>query len=157
FRQALYSAARSAGFSNGKLDIFRRAAGNEPFYWGLDVVFWDTEKQSLLRPGARSIFGSGSAPLVSSYYREIRERRPGADFLQQISYVELCNRLPELLLMRVDKFCMAHSLEARAPFLDHQLVSYALSLPKNSKILGNTTKRVLKRAVTGIIPDEIIN
>jgi len=156
-RQALYSAARTTGASNGRLDIFRRAANNEPFYWGLDVVFWDTEKELLLRPKARSIFGAGSAPLVRGYYQQIRERQPAADFLQQMSYIELCNRLPELLLMRVDKFCMAHSIEARAPFLDHQLVSYALSLPKSSKIQGKTTKHVLKRAVAGIIPDEIIN
>jgi asparagine synthase (glutamine-hydrolysing) len=149
--------ARTTGASNGRLDILRRAAGNEPFYWGLDVVFWDTEKGDLLRPEARSIFGAGSAPLVRSYYQEIADRRPDADFLQQMSYVELSNRLPELLLMRVDKFSMAHSLEARAPFLDHELVSYALSLPQNSKIQGQTTKRVLKKAVAGILPDEIIN
>jgi len=156
-RQALYSVARTTGSSNGRLDIFRRAAANEPFYWGLDVVFWDTEKKSLLRPEARSIFGPGSAPLVRGYYQEICERQPAADFLQQMSYVELCNRLPELLLMRVDKFSMAHSLEARAPFLDYQLVSYALSLPQNSKIQGRTTKHILKQAVAGIIPDEIIH
>jgi asparagine synthase (glutamine-hydrolysing) len=156
-RQALYSVARTTGASNGRLDILRRAAGNEPFYWGLDVVFWDSEKHDLLRPGARSVFGVGSAPLVSGYYDEMRLHRPRADFLQQMSYVELCNRLPELLLMRVDKFSMAHSLEARAPFLDHQLVSYVLSLPQESKILGQQTKRVLKLAVKGILPDEIIN
>lgn len=156
-RQTLYSVARTTGYSNGRLDVLRRAASNEPFYWGLDVVFWDTEKESLLRPEARSIFGAGSAPLVQGYYQEIHDRQPAADFLQQMSYVELCNRLPELLLMRVDKFSMAHSLEARAPFLDHQLVSYALSLPKNLKIQGKTTKHVLKQAVTGIIPDEIIH
>jgi asparagine synthase (glutamine-hydrolysing) len=156
-RQALYAVARTAGASNGRLDIFRRAASDEPFYWGLDVAFWDTEKEALLRCTAPSIFGTGSAPLVCGYYQEIRERQPAADFLQQMSYVELCNRLPELLLMRVDKFSMAHSIEARAPFLDHQLVSYALSLPKNSKIQGKTTKHMLKRAVSGIIPDEIIH
>jgi asparagine synthase (glutamine-hydrolysing) len=110
----------------------------------------------LLRPEARSIFGEGSAPVIRSYYQEICERQPAADFLQQMSYVELCNRLPELLLMRVDKFSMAHSLEARAPFLDYQLVSYALSLPQNSKIQGQTTKHVLKQAVTGLLPQEII-
>ena len=156
-RQTLYAVARATGSSNGRLDVLRRAARNEPFYWGLDVVFWDAEKESLLQPKARSIFGSGSASLVQGYYQEICDRQPAADFLQQMSYVELCNRLPELLLMRVDKFSMAHSLEARAPFLDYQLVSYALSLPKNSKIQGKTTKHVLKKAVTGIIPDEIIN
>jgi len=156
-RQGLYSVARYTGGSNGRLDTLRRAAKNEPFYWGLDVVFWDTEKRSLLRPEARSMFGAGSAPLSSSYYREICDRRPEADFLQQMSYVELSNRLPELLLMRVDKFSMAHSLEARAPFLDHELVSYALALRQHMKIRGGTTKRILKQAVRGILPDEIID
>jgi asparagine synthase (glutamine-hydrolysing) len=155
-RQVIYSVARTTGTTNGRLDIFRRAARNDPFYWGLDVVFWDSQKESLLRPEARSIFGEGSAPVIRSYYQEICARQPAADFLQQMSYVELCNRLPELLLMRVDKFSMAHSLEARAPFLDYQLVSYALSLPQNSKIQGQTTKHVLKQAVTGLLPQEII-
>jgi asparagine synthase (glutamine-hydrolysing) len=69
----------------------------------------------------------------------------------------LSNRLPELLLMRVDKFSMAHSLEARAPFLDHQLVSFALSLPQRLKINGGKTKYILKRAVEGLLPADVIN
>jgi len=51
---------------------------------------------------------------------------------------------------------MAHSLEARAPFLDHELVSYALSLPQRFKIRAGVTKKVLKQAVAGILPREII-
>src|SRR5262249_42626909 len=65
--------------------------------------------------------------------------------------------LPELLLMRVDKFSMAHSLEARAPFLDHQLVSYVLSLPQSLKVSGNNTKFVLKEAVKDLLPADVIN
>jgi asparagine synthase (glutamine-hydrolysing) len=101
--------------------------------------------------------GRGASSIVGDYYTELAARRPDADFLQQMSYVELSNRLPELLLMRVDKFSMAHSLEARAPFLDHELVSYALSLPQHSKIAQGQTKKVLKQAVAGLIPDEVIN
>ena len=78
-----------------------------------------------------------AADTVAAYYREIAERRPDADFSQQMSYVELRNRLPELLLMRVDKFSMQHSLEARAPFLDHELATYALSLPAAMKMDGD--------------------
>ena len=63
--------------------------------------------------------------------RAIDERfsrlRPGADFLTRMSHVELKLRLPELLLMRVDKITMANSVEARVPFLDHELIEYALS------------------------------
>jgi asparagine synthase (glutamine-hydrolysing) len=94
---------------------------------------------------------------VSGYYRELRDRRPDADFLQQMSFVELSNRLPELLLMRVDKLSMAHSLEARAPFLDHELVSYALRLPQHAKIAGRDTKDVLKKAVADVLPADLIH
>src|ERR1051325_4920332 len=47
-----------------------------------------------------------------------------------MTYLELKLRLPELLLMRVDKITMATSVEARVPFLDHYLVEYALALPR---------------------------
>jgi asparagine synthase (glutamine-hydrolysing) len=86
------------------------------------------------------------------FYDELLRRHPGADPLQQMSYVELSNRLPELLLMRVDKLSMAHSLEARAPFLDADLVSYGLSLPQSLKIRTGRTKHVLKCAVDSLLP-----
>jgi asparagine synthase (glutamine-hydrolysing) len=73
-----------------------------------------------------------------------------------MSYVELRNRLPELLLMRVDKFSMAHSLEARAPFLDYHLATYALSLPAEMKLEGERTKAVLKDAAHEWLPRDVV-
>ena len=156
-RTALYGAARIGGVVDGRLDVLRRSASDEPFYWGLDVVFWESEKKELYRGGARPSAGVGVSSIVRDYYADLAKVRPNADFLQQMSYVELSNRLPELLLMRVDKFSMAHSLEARAPFLDHELVSYALSLPQQSKIAAGQTKKVLKQAVAGLLPEEVIS
>jgi asparagine synthase (glutamine-hydrolysing) len=155
-RSALYHGARAAGMADGRADVLRRLAADEPFYWGLDVVFSDLEKRRLYRRGTALDQSSNAASVVSGYYRELFERRPDADFLQQMSYVELSNRLPELLLMRVDKISMAHSLEARAPFLDHELVSYALSLPQHAKISGGETKKVLKEALAGVLPAEVL-
>ena len=154
-RRALYRGASASGIGPGRAEVLRRLAAGEPFYWGLDIVFTELEKRQLYRAGWDTP-PSNAASVVSGYYRELLQSRPGADFLQQMSYVELSNRLPELLLMRVDKFSMAHSLEARAPFLDHELVSYALSLPQHAKISGGETKRVLKAAVADILPAEII-
>ena len=74
-----------------------------------------------------------------------------------MSVVEMANRLPELLLMRVDKLSMAHSIEARAPFLDSTLASYGLSLPRALKVNGNKTKYVLKQALRGVVPDEVLD
>lgn len=156
-RRALYHGARATGMDDGRADVLRRLAAGEPFYWGLDVVFSDLEKRRLYRAGGRRDRGSNVASVVTGYYRELSRHRPNADFLQQMSYVELSNRLPELLLMRVDKFSMGHSLEARAPFLDHELVSYALSLPQHAKISGGETKKVLKQAVADILPSEVVH
>jgi asparagine synthase (glutamine-hydrolysing) len=72
-------------------------------------------------------------------------------------YIELKQRLPELLLMRVDKITMSASIEARVPFLDHRLVEFTISIPMEVKIRDWQTKALLKRAVTGLIPDSIIH
>jgi asparagine synthase (glutamine-hydrolysing) len=71
-------------------------------------------------------------------------------------YNEFKLRLPELLLMRVDKIGMSVSIEARVPFLDHKLVEYSLDIPMEQRIKGRTPKYILKKAVEGIIPDNII-
>ena len=60
---------------------------------------------------------------------EAEQDLPGADLLQKMTYLELRQRLAELLLMRVDKMTMATSVEARVPYLDHHLVEFALALP----------------------------
>lgn len=156
FRRALAAGARLAGAAPGRVDVLRRAAEDEPLYLGLDVVFFDSEKDHLYTAEGRRTLRHRAADTVAPYYAEILGRHPGADFTQQMSYVELRNRLPELLLMRVDKFSMAHSLEARAPFLDAELASYALSLPAEVKLDGTRTKAVLKDAARAWLPEEVV-
>jgi asparagine synthase (glutamine-hydrolysing) len=155
-RRAIKRGAELAGAPGGRVDVLRRAAEDEPLYMGLDVVFFDWEKAQLYTAQGRSAMPHKAADTVSDYYREINARRPDADFSQQMSYIELRNRLPELLLMRVDKFSMAHSLEARAPFLDHELATYALSLPADMKMNGTRTKTVLKDAAHEWLPEDVV-
>ncbi len=155
-RRAVKVGAELVGAPGGRVDVLRRAAEDEPLYMGLDVVFFDWEKAQLYTSAGRRAMPDKAADTVSGYYREILARRPRADFSQQMSYIELRNRLPELLLMRVDKFSMAHSLEARAPFLDHELAAYALSLPAAMKMNGTRTKTVLKDAAHAWLPDDVV-
>lgn len=155
-RRAVKRGAELAGAPSGRVDVLRRAAEDEPLYLGLDVVFFDWEKAQLYTAEGRRMMPRKASDTVAAYYREIRERRPDADFSQQMSYIELRNRLPELLLMRVDKFSMAHSLEARAPFLDHRLATYALSLPAAMKMSGTRTKAVLKDAAREWLPEDVV-
>jgi asparagine synthase (glutamine-hydrolysing) len=63
--------------------------------------------------------------------------------------------LPHNLLLKVDRASMAHSLEARVPFLDHRVVERAARMPDEFKIRGGETKRVLREAFRDRIPPEI--
>jgi asparagine synthase (glutamine-hydrolysing) len=65
-------------------------------------------------------------------------------------------RLPELLLMRIDKMTMASSVEARAPYLDPQLVEFAARLPFSLHWDDGQGKRILKKAFRDIVPEEIL-
>lgn len=65
-------------------------------------------------------------------------------------------RLPELLLMRIDRFAMANSVEARVPFLDPDLVSFAYRLPLRHKLDGGQSKIVLRNAISDIVPQRIL-
>ena len=87
---------------------------------------------------------------------EAEEQLPGADLLQKMTYLELKNRLAELLLMRVDKMTMRNSVEARVPFLDADLVEFAIALPPEMKVRNGEGKYLLKRAVSGLLPPEIV-
>lgn len=63
--------------------------------------------------------------------------------------------LPDDLLKKVDMASMAHGLECRAPFLDHRLVEFALSIPPRLKLRNNVSKYLLRKAMEVDLPDGI--
>lgn len=71
--------------------------------------------------------------------------------------VDINTYLPGDLLVKMDIATMAHSLEARSPFLDHRLMEFAASLPAELKRSGTDGKRILKRAMRGELPDEVLD
>jgi len=77
--------------------------------------------------------------------------------LGRMTYLELKLRLPELLLMRVDKISMGTSVEARVPFLDHRLVEFTMGIPMAVKVARGVPKALLKRVATGLLPDTIVH
>jgi len=60
------------------------------------------------------------------------------------------------LLMKQDQMSMSASIESRVPFLDHKLVEFAAALPDRMKLRGFTTKRILREAIRGLLPDAIL-
>ena len=59
------------------------------------------------------------------------------------------------LLRNYDRYSMASGVEIRMPFMDHRLVTYTFSLPWTSKIGGTYTKRIVRDALKGILPEKI--
>jgi asparagine synthase (glutamine-hydrolysing) len=94
--------------------------------------------------------------VISEDLNRLFEDKPDADQLLQMIYQELKLRLPELLLMRVDKMTMAASVEARVPYLDHKLVEFAMSIPSTLKYHKGETKYILKRALQGVISNRVL-
>jgi asparagine synthase (glutamine-hydrolysing) len=139
-------------------EVLRRALSNQPVFWGGAEVFSDSQKQQLLSPRLRKTFGELSSwealrPIRQRFEEKAWEPSP----LNWMTYLDLNLRLPELLLMRVDKMSMAVSLEARVPFLDHKFVELAMSIPQAVKTRNGILKYILKKAVRGVIPDELID
>ena len=98
-----------------------------------------------------------SFKVVRSFFDRIDQAAPGADVLTRMIYSEFKLRLPELLLMRVDKIGMSVSIEPRVPFLDHMLVEFTMNLPMELKVEGGIAKGLFKEAVRGVLPDDVID
>ncbi len=78
------------------------------------------------------------------------------DFLSRLQDLDLKTYLPGDILTKVDRMSMANSLETRVPLLDHPLVEFACSLPPDLRIRGGTTKYLLKQALKGHVPAEVL-
>ena len=156
------------------LDVVARAGRDREAFWSGATVFPEFRKSGFvdrarlqpvaLRPELAasglmppSFAVSDSFEVVRSFFSRLDENAPGADFLTRMTYSEFELRLPELLLMRVDKIGMSVSIEPRVPFLDHELVEFTMGLPMDLKVGDGVSKSLLKRAVRSLVPDEIVD
>ena len=138
-------------------ELIRRLGANQSLFWGGVGVFDETMKASVLSSEMRARYnGLSTHDVVRQYQETIAAARPDSDYAARMTYLELKLRLPELLLMRVDKITMATSVEARVPFLDHQLIEYAMGLPRSLKVKGATGKHILKRALESVLPKDVL-
>jgi len=86
------------------------------------------------------------------YFNRFKE----LSLLNQFFAVDIRTFLPDDNLAKVDRMTMAHALEARVPFLDHNLVEFALKIPSCFKVKGLSTKILLRKAFSDILPSRIL-
>lgn len=136
-------------------DFLTRFARGEELFQGGAVTFFEAEHGDLLAPGVREASDPPFAG-VARLYAETDGVLDPDDFIGRSTYLELMYRLPELLLMRVDKMTMATSVEGRVPFLDYRMVDLSFRLANELKVRDGVGKWVLKEGLKNVIPAEII-
>jgi asparagine synthase (glutamine-hydrolysing) len=87
------------------------------------------------------------------HFHEYMQSVADADPLNRALYADLKLYLPGNLLTLMDRMSMAHSLEVRVPFLDHELLEFAARIPPAYKLLGLERKHILKRAAADLLPN----
>jgi asparagine synthase (glutamine-hydrolysing) len=157
--KALAPVYRHASRGHRRYDRWRRVASQEPAYLGSSVGFPASQRshvagERLLAAGAPN----AGALAVGEIYDRFNLHAPDPeDLYNQVCWVEFHTKMTEVLLQRVDRVTMQHSLEARAPFLDHQLVELAFSIPGPLKTKGHKLKGLLKEWARTRLPNEIVD
>ena len=163
--------AATPGVSGEDLEIQKRAERGEELFWGGAVCWWG-ELREQLTPSRAPFRGEIDCPVegllpdahrqldshavVREYLGPLDGRLAEPEVLQKIPYMEMKLRLPEHLLMRVDKLTMAHSIEARVPFLDHDVVEFANRLPWSYKLHNGVGKSLLKKAAAPYLDEDML-
>jgi asparagine synthase (glutamine-hydrolysing) len=143
------SSSRAAAFDY-KAKRFARAATLPPLerHHGWKEIF-DARTRGALLGGTRT------DPLV--IYRKAYAQTVGAPELARLQDVDLNVYLPSDLLVKTDRASMAHSLEARVPFLDVAVADLAQALPTRQKIRGMSKKWLLRKALEPLLPREVVH
>tara|TARA_Y100001968_G_scaffold253344_1_gene238995 strand:+ start:515 stop:2407 length:1893 start_codon:yes stop_codon:yes gene_type:complete len=133
---------------------FNWAIKNQELFWGGVNIFSEKQKAQILN---KSYNYDSYLDFVKPTYNSLYNKNSNYDFISKMIYMDLKHRLPELLLMRVDKMAMASSVETRVPYLDHKLVEFALQIPSQLKYKNNINKYIFKKAARDFLPNEIID
>ena len=171
--QQLRARTQSAapGASIEDRDIFNRAKSGQELFWGGAACWWG-ELRDRLTPDRSPFQAAEDCPIeglmpasheqldshavVRHYLGQLDGQLADPEVLQKIPYMEMKLRLPEHLLMRVDKLTMAHSIEARVPFLDHDVVEFATRLPASYKLKNGVGKSILKKAAEPYLDHDLV-
>ena len=125
----------------------------DTLYFDNFAVFGRARQQQVLAPALRAEL-AGADPYAA--HHAAMARRSGRPLLEQLLYADTATYLHELL-MKQDQMSMAASIESRVPFLDHPLVEWVTGLPASLKLKGLTTKVILREAMQGKLPPEILS
>ncbi|TAN56508.1 MAG: asparagine synthase (glutamine-hydrolyzing), partial [Magnetospirillum sp.] len=167
----LVAEALSRRRAGARDETTQRALAGQELFWG-GAACWTGERRRSLIPDPSRLHQAVDCPVegllpdafrsddshdvVRHYLAPLDGCLSDPEILQKIPYLEMKLRLPEHLLMRVDKMTMAHSIEARVPFLDQDVVDFATRLPPSYKLCDGIGKYLVKRAAEPLVDHDLL-
>jgi len=120
-------------------------------YYANQVYFTDRAKREAVFNG-----GAAAAEDTAALVERLAAEAGASNFRDRVAYVDFRTQLPEEFLLMTDRFSMAHSLEARVPFLDHELIETVFGIPADVRTRPGDLKYLLKRSVADLLPPEVL-
>jgi len=146
FKRSLIPAMadRFSEFSNERRALdFIKAKSEEEQYSNLIWLFTEGERRRLDKLSRGNIIGD--------YFPDNME------LLNKLLYFGIKTWLPNDFFIKADRMTMAHAVEERVPILAHNIVDFAFTIPTRFKLKGSTGKYIFKKAMVGLLPQQIIN
>ncbi|QOJ36666.1 MAG: asparagine synthase (glutamine-hydrolyzing) [Nitrospira sp.] len=129
----------------------------DPFGWDYVQAFYycsePMKSRDVLLPAEDGRPIADTVECLRTYYQESGSAEPR----DALTYVALRTQLPEEFLFMTDRFSMAHSLEARVPFLDHLFVESVLRIPAHIRTKPEDPKYLLRQALRDLLPDDLVH
>lgn len=125
----------------------------QAYFRDMSFYFKPEAKQRLLNQDLTNAMGvADSASVLGRHFA----RNRNSDVTSRVQYVDIKTYLPEDILVKVDRMSMAHSLEVRAPILDHKVMEYAARLPSSLKLRDSEAKYVFKQMNRKRLPNDVL-
>jgi asparagine synthase (glutamine-hydrolysing) len=125
----------------------------QAYFRDMSFYFLPEMKEKLYRSEFKSAVKDFNALDILGDHFKVNQN---PDITSRAQYVDIKTYLPEDILVKVDRMSMAHSLEVRAPILDHKLIEYVGSLPSNLKLKGRKSKYIFKKMLEDRLPPGIL-
>lgn len=139
------------------LEALYRLGRDTPLFWGGSLDFPTLAKRDILGPAMSHVDADTYNEVVRPLRTAFLQNGDAEDTTAWMTYIDLRFRLPQLMLPRLDKMGMAHSIEGRVPFLDHRIIEFFLGLPPQWRgQTGKVGKAMLKRVAQRRLPHDFI-
>lgn len=138
-----------------KLKQFTKGIGlsSQQAHYSWRTIFSEEEKRDIIQSKYKDdVQRHNPFDVFNNFYEDVKD----CSMMEQHFYVDLKTWMVDDILVKVDRMSMAHSLEVRAPFLNHKLAEWIIRLPTKYKINGMRTKYLLKKSQEKFLPKSII-